>query len=71
MTATPQLLAVEWPAPARVRAAFSTRRGGLSQGVHASLNLGTPRLNVFPSGESHFREADLVAGSRKTASSEA
>ncbi len=41
MTATPQLLAVEWPAPARVRAAFSTRRGGLSQGVHASLNLGS------------------------------
>ena len=30
----------DWPAPARVRAAFSTRAGGVSRGVYAGLNLG-------------------------------
>lgn len=30
----------EWPAPARVRAVSTTRRGGVSGGVYASLNLG-------------------------------
>ncbi|WP_029918964.1 peptidoglycan editing factor PgeF [Nevskia soli] len=34
------LLFPEWPAPARVRAACTTRLGGVSQGVYASLNLG-------------------------------
>lgn len=33
-------LAVDWPAPANVRAVMSTRGGGVSQGVYASLNLG-------------------------------
>ncbi len=33
-------LTVSWPAPARVRAVFSTRLGGVSQGPWASLNLG-------------------------------
>lgn len=31
----------DWPAPATVRATFSTRVGGFSQGVYAGLNLGT------------------------------
>ena len=30
----------EWPAPARVRAVSTTRRGGMSRGVFSSLNLG-------------------------------
>ncbi len=30
----------DWPAPARVRAFVTTRSGGVSQGEHASLNLG-------------------------------
>lgn len=30
----------DWPAPARVRALQTTRHGGVSQGVYASLNLG-------------------------------
>jgi YfiH family protein len=35
------MLAIDWPAPATVRAAFSTRQGGVSQGAYASLNLGS------------------------------
>lgn len=34
------LLRPDWPAPARVRAAMTTRNGGVSQGPFASLNLG-------------------------------
>ncbi len=30
----------EWPAPSRVRAVSTTRRGGVSSGAYASLNLG-------------------------------
>lgn len=41
MNATPRCLAIDWPAPATVRAAFSTRQGGVSQGAYASLNLGS------------------------------
>ena len=37
---TPLLIQPEWPAPARVRAAQTTRIGGYSSGPHASLNLG-------------------------------
>lgn len=33
-------LVPDWPAPAVVRAAFSTREGGVSSGRHAGLNLG-------------------------------
>lgn len=36
----PACIRPDWPAPARVRAASSTRLGGVSQGVYASLNLG-------------------------------
>jgi polyphenol oxidase len=34
------LLVPDWPAPARVRAAFTLRVGGVSTGSYASLNLG-------------------------------
>ena len=34
------LIVPDWPAPANVRAFFTTRRGGASQGEFASLNLG-------------------------------
>ena len=34
------LIFPEWPAPPNVRAFFTTRAGGVSTGVHASLNLG-------------------------------
>ena len=34
------LLKPDWPAPARVRAAVTTRIGGCSEGPYASLNLG-------------------------------
>jgi YfiH family protein len=37
----PRCLSVDWPAPAGVRAAFSTRCGGLGQAPFTSLNLGT------------------------------
>lgn len=33
-------LAPDWPAPARVRAFVTTRAGGVSEGEHASMNLG-------------------------------
>ncbi|CAG0940668.1 Polyphenol oxidase [Gammaproteobacteria bacterium] len=35
-----ELVEPDWPAPRRVRAVATTRRGGVSRGVHASLNLG-------------------------------
>lgn len=35
-----EYLIPEWPAPDRVRAASTTRRGGVSSGAYASLNLG-------------------------------
>ncbi|GAA4503206.1 peptidoglycan editing factor PgeF [Pseudaeromonas paramecii] len=34
------LIRPQWPAPARVQACFTTRDGGISQGVYAGLNLG-------------------------------
>ncbi|MET0090277.1 MAG: peptidoglycan editing factor PgeF [Candidatus Thiodiazotropha sp.] len=36
----PDLLFPDWPAHPRVRAVMTTRRGGVSPGVYASLNLG-------------------------------
>jgi hypothetical protein len=36
----PGLIRPAWPAPARVRAAATTRAGGVSAGAYASLNLG-------------------------------
>lgn len=36
----PQYIIPGWPAPAGVRAAATTRRGGFSKGPYASLNLG-------------------------------
>jgi len=41
VSATPRCIEVEWPAPAGVRAVFSTRRGGASSAPWASLNLGS------------------------------
>ena len=41
MNLAPRCLSVDWPAPAGIRAAFSTRCGGLGQAPFASLNLGT------------------------------
>lgn len=41
MNSEPHCLQVEWPAPARVRAAFTSRKGGRSRGPWASLNLGS------------------------------
>ena len=35
------ILRPRWPAPASVRAAFTTRAGGISAGPWASLNLGS------------------------------
>jgi len=37
---TPAFLYPDWPAPARVRAACTTRIGGVSRGAFAGLNLG-------------------------------
>lgn len=36
----PEVLVPDWPAPAGVRACMTTRRGGVSAGAYASLNLG-------------------------------
>lgn len=35
-----RIIEPDWPAPARVRAASTTRTGGVSRGAYASLNLG-------------------------------
>jgi YfiH family protein len=40
VTDLPQFIFPHWPAPARVRAAFTTRIGGVSGGAWAGLNLG-------------------------------
>lgn len=40
MTPAAEWLVPEWPAPARVRAFFTTRAGGVSEGEYASMNLG-------------------------------
>jgi YfiH family protein len=40
MAGTLALIRPDWPAPARVRAAATTRAGGVSAGRYASLNLG-------------------------------
>ena len=42
MALHPDWLVPQWPAPARVRAVFSTRAGGVSQPPFDSLNLGRP-----------------------------
>lgn len=39
MTPMPEFLRPDWQLPANVRAAMTTRRGGESRGVYASLNL--------------------------------
>ena len=39
MNSEPHCLTVEWPAPAQIRAAFTTRKGGRSRGPWASLNV--------------------------------
>jgi polyphenol oxidase len=38
--AAPEVIRPDWPAPASVRAAVTTRAGGVSRGPYASLNLG-------------------------------
>lgn len=40
MLETSQLIVPDWPAPAGVKALFTTRVGGVSEGPFASLNLG-------------------------------
>jgi polyphenol oxidase len=40
MTDNSALIIPDWPAPVNVRAVCSSRRGGCSEGVYASLNLG-------------------------------
>ena len=40
MIETQDFIVPNWPAPPGVRAIFTTRRGGISKGVFASLNLG-------------------------------
>ena len=41
MSAAIACLTPDWPAPSRVRAAMTTRAGGVSTGAYASLNLAT------------------------------
>ncbi len=41
MSATPLVLTPDWPAPSRVRTAFTTRLGGVSATPYTSLNLGS------------------------------
>lgn len=40
MSVTREWLVPDWPAPANVRAFFTTRAGGVSEGEYASMNLG-------------------------------
>jgi YfiH family protein len=41
MSVEPEFLPLAWPTPVTVRAAFTTRRGGVSRGAWQSLNLAT------------------------------
>jgi polyphenol oxidase len=41
MTAPSDWIEPDWPAPRNVKALVTTRRGGVSRGAYASLNLGT------------------------------
>lgn len=41
MSASPDRIEPDWPAPPRVKALVTTRHGGVSRGPYASLNLGT------------------------------
>ena len=59
-----QLIRPDWPAPANVRALVTTRRGGVSQGPYASLNLGD-HVGDDPAAVAHNRallSAQLPAG---------
>ena len=40
MLSSPQWFVPDWPAPEGVRSLITTRKGGVSQGVYSSLNLG-------------------------------
>ncbi len=55
----PQWIVPEWPAPAQVRALFTTRAGGVSVGPYASFNLGL-RTDDDPAaaGENRIRLLD-------------
>ena len=43
MRLQPNIIWPDWPAPSTVRAASTTRRGGASEGIFASLNMGFGR----------------------------
>ncbi len=44
----------DWPAPAHVRAVFTTRAGGVSQGAYSALNLGD-HVGDLPAAVAHNR----------------
>jgi YfiH family protein len=52
------LIRPEWPTPANVQAAFTTRQGGVSQGVYQGLNLG---LHVGDDPELVMQNRQLLA----------
>lgn len=49
------LMIPDWPAPANVQALQTTRQGGISQGVYASLNLGD-HVRDHPQHVAHNRQ---------------
>lgn len=49
------LMIPDWPAPANVKALQTTRQGGISQGVYASLNLGD-HVRDHPQHVAHNRQ---------------
>lgn len=54
MTAVTLITITDWPLPVGVRAAFSTREGGVSQGCWQGFNLGD-HVNDDPSAVAHNR----------------
>jgi YfiH family protein len=58
---TLEFLTPDWPAPEQVRALITTRRGGVSQGVYADLNL-AGHVGDDPRAVEENRQRLVVAG---------
>ena len=56
------LIVPEWPAPANVRAVFTTRENGFSSGVYQGLNLGAHVGDAQESVEKNRRQLQQQLG---------
>lgn len=58
----PDWLVPQWPAPARVRAVFTTRQGGVSRPPFDSLNLGRPSGDDAPAVDTNRARLQAALG---------